>query len=154
MTAIVFAAGDHREDGFEVRVVQQRYTPLCDSQVRSPDHSHFPVRPGLRRDPVERVVSIRTLLVQRVECAFRRVAATNILHHNRVTVCDKRSIRGWKIRSFSVRCPNQDGRISRAAGRVKNVGVQMDSIAQGNAHMQQLLHRHGRSREQRRCKQE
>ena len=32
----------------------------------------------------------------------------------------------------------------RRAG--ENVGIQVDAIAHGNAHMQQLLHRHGRSR--------
>ena len=132
---IIVAAGDHRKDRLQVRVIQKRHSPLCDSQIRSADHPHFAVRPRLRRNPVERVVSVRTFLVQSVEHAFGVIAAAHILHHNRVPVLDKGRITWLKIGTFSIRRSNQDGWVSRATGRMKDVGVQMNSVAHRNAHV-------------------
>src|ERR1017187_6976224 len=68
--ALIVAAGDRREEGVKMRVVQRRHFPLHDSQIGAAQHAYFAVPPRLARDPVERVVAIGRPLFERPEEAL------------------------------------------------------------------------------------
>ena len=92
-----------------MRVVQQRQLPLHDSEIRAADHPDLSIRPGVPRDPVQRVVAVGTLLRERLVQALGVVAPPHILQHHRVAALDERQVGGGQVSAFTVRRANQDG---------------------------------------------
>src|SRR3954469_19619025 len=105
--AILVVAGDNRRNGLQMGIVQQCDFPLHNAEIRAADHPDFTVRPGLRGDPVERVIAVEALLRKRAEYAVRAVAAADVLDHDGVAAIDESLVPRRKLETFSIRRANE-----------------------------------------------
>src|SRR5580700_8025587 len=89
---ILVIAGNHGEDGNQVRIGLDGGAPLDNTQIGSAGHADSAVGPGLVRDPVDGVAAVGALLFDRAELAARAVAAAHVLDDYGVTVAGQEAI--------------------------------------------------------------
>ena len=149
--AVVVVVGrDDRNRATQRRWSLTRREHRRGAHIRRSVDRRVTVAPLLRRDPLERVVAVGTLLVKRLEVAFRRVAAATVADHDGVAALrqlecarhhgDKTSARLLLV----VRRPRDHARhgLARLVGvfGTVQIGAQDNPVTHGN--LEVLLHQH------------
>src|SRR5665213_4468190 len=86
---MIVARRHERADPGEMRWMCNRRQHLCRADVRSSEHSYFPVRIRKRRRPFHRVVTVLRLIAERIPLSFRCVASAYVLDNAHVTGCGR-----------------------------------------------------------------
>ena len=129
------AAGDRSDDRGQVRRTLTRGQPLHGAAVRPAHHADLAVRPGLFRDPLDRVVAVLALIHARLEMAFRIEAPACILKHHRIPPrAEELGSLHHAGRDVVIGRARQDDRVGFRRRRQVDVGRQFHPVA----------HRHGR----------
>jgi len=119
-----------------MRVVQPGSFPLHDTHVGAAQHADFPVRPGLPRDPVQRVVAVPRLLRKRIERAFGFVPPAHVLHNHGITVIHKKPVIRQQIVAFVIGRAHQDDGKPGGIRRKKNIRGELHAVPHRHSHMQ------------------
>ena len=119
-----------------MRIVQPGRFPLHDSHIGSAQHADLPVRPGLSRDPVQRVIAVAWFLCQRIESAFGLVPPAHVLDDHAVTVIHKETVVRRQIITFVVRRAHQDHGKPCGIRRKENIRGELHAIPHRNPYVQ------------------